>query len=136
MIGDQGNLTILILIGVSCVNTTLTLIAFKKLAKANEVIALLALTNKELRRENKKIEATAKRIFSVVKLHDDDLECAKMQMAQVHHWLGDVLNISNLIDFPEQYVTSSTVIESLQQRVEWEKEIKQKEPNNADYYES
>lgn len=135
MIGDQSNLTILILIGVSCVNTTLTLIAFKKLAKANETTALLALANKELRRENNKIQATAKRIFSVVKLHDDDLECTKIQMAQVHHWLGDVLNISNLIEFPEQYIMSSDVIESLQQRVAWEKEAKQNKPDNADYYE-
>lgn len=121
------------LIITSILNVVLTIILLKKLSQANGDNAKLITKNQQLREENKEIKTTARRVFLIARRHDDDLECVKLQVAQLQHWLGEVLNISNLITPEAPDMTSIERLEEMRQRASWAKEVKNN-TNDTDYY--
>ena len=133
MPGAFVNVETLMLLIASIMNVVSTIILLKKLSETNKDSARLMVKNQQFREENKEIKITAKRVFLITRRHDDDIECMKLQMAQVHHWLGEVLNISGLIEPEPLNMDDTNVIEELRQRAVWAKEA-QKNKTEDDYY--
>ena len=133
MPGAFVNVETLMLLIASIMNVVLTIILLRKLSKTNKDSARLIVKNQQLREENKEIKITAKRVFLIARRHDNDIECMKLQMAQVHHWLGEVLSISSLIEPEPLNMDDTNMIEELRQRAAWAKEA-QKNKTEDDYY--
>jgi hypothetical protein len=104
-----------------------------KLVKKDE---LLEKTISQSLRFNKG-EGTARgvnsEILTITKLNTGNIRTLTKQMDQVQWWLSQ-LNISNLILAKEGEPDSVSVMEELQQRVEWIKELEQRQTNEADFY--
>ena len=133
MPGAFVNVETLMLLIASIMNVVLTIILLRKLSKTNKDSARLIVKNQQFREENKEIKITAKRVFLIARRHDSDIECMKLQMAQVHHWLGEVLSISSLIEPEPLNMDDTNMIEELRQRAAWAKEA-QKNKTEDDYY--
>lgn len=96
--------------------------------------------NKNLRTENTKLytknvylSTTKNKVFRAIALNAEEIECLKSQMALVNRWLGEVLNISNLIPNKEQGIEMSDIIEEWRQRIKWSEEINQ-DLDDDDFY--
>lgn len=96
--------------------------------------------NKNLRTENTKLytknvylSTTKNKVFRAITLNAEEIECLKSQMALVNRWLGEVLNISNLIPNKEQGIEMSDIIEEWRQRIKWSEEINQ-DLDDDDFY--
>lgn len=96
--------------------------------------------NKNLRTENTKLytknvylNTTKNKVFRAIALNAEEIECLKSQMALVNRWLGEVLNISNLIPNKEQGIEMSDIIEEWRQRIKWSEEINQ-DLDDDDFY--
>lgn len=96
--------------------------------------------NKKLREEigifnkgNGTARSTSSRIFMAMQLNAQDIASLKGQMNHVNKWLGDVLNISNLMHNEENKEVTN-IIEELRQSVEWAKEIEKQKVDEQNYY--
>lgn len=72
-------------------------------------------------------------ILTITKLNTGNIKNLTKQMDQVHWWLSQ-LNVSNLIPAKEGETDSISILEELQQRVEWIKELEERQINEADFY--
>lgn len=72
-------------------------------------------------------------ILTITKLNTGNLKNLTKQMDQVQWWLGQ-LNVSNLIPAKEGETDSISVLEELQQRVEWIKQLEERQIDEADFY--
>lgn len=94
------------------------------------------LIKKETRRvnmQNKKLRGTVTKILIVVQSGAEEIVCLRQQMNQVHQWLGEVLNISNLIR-SEEGIDNTVAIEELRQRVGWAEQIERQRVDDRDFY--
>ena len=72
-------------------------------------------------------------ILNITKLNTGNIKTLTKQMDQVQWWLSQ-LNISNLIPAKEGEPDSVSVMEELQQRVDWIKELEERQINEAEFY--
>lgn len=72
-------------------------------------------------------------ILTITKLNTGNIRTLTKQMDQVHWWLGQ-LNVSNLIPAQEGETDSISVLEELQQRVDWIKELEKRQIDEAEFY--
>lgn len=102
-----------------------------KLKKINkELLDLVGIFNQG----NGAARSTNSRVLTVIQSNAEDIKNLKKQMGQVHKWLGDVLGISNLIPNKEEGIDATFIIEELQQRVEWAKELERRQINEEEFY--
>ena len=72
-------------------------------------------------------------ILTITKLNTGNIKTLTKQMDQIQWWMGQ-LNVSNLIPAKEGETDSISVLEELQQRVEWIKQLEQLQIDEADFY--
>jgi hypothetical protein len=108
----------------------------RKLSAVNKRVERVEENIRQNRSESHLAKAVATRNSALVKSQDERIECLEAQMAQVHHWLGDVLQISNLIrcETGENNIDTIDVVRILRERVEWQKEIESRQLDDSNYY--
>ena len=99
-----------------------------------QIIKELVSINKKLRDKDRKYSQEVPRIVRVIDLILKDNSITKEQMAQLHKWLGAVLNISNLIPNESEGIDAACIIDELRERVKWAEEVDKQNIDEENYY--
>ena len=99
-----------------------------------QIIKELVDINKKLRNKDKKYSQEVPRIIRVLDLILADNANTGKQMAQLHKWLGAVLNISNLIPNESEGIDAACIIDELRKRVKWAEEVDKQNVDEENYY--
>lgn len=104
-----------------------------RLIKKDELLEKTISQSLRLNKGNGAARGVNSEILTITKLNTGNIKTLTKQMDQVQWWLSQ-LNISNLIPAREGEVDSISVMEELQQRVDWIKELEQLQLDEADFY--
>lgn len=115
-------------------NTYLIIHLLKEIKELKRVNKELVDRNKKLNKVNGIWRFDAPQILRVTELNAEEIKCLKEQMDLVNKWLGDVLNISNLIPSKESGIEATDVIEELRQRRKWYEELQEKQIDESNFY--
>lgn len=97
---------------------------------------VLADTNRNLERENALLRFSIPRLTMLVQGFSESDNRRKKQVEQIQKYLGEVLEISNLISFEEQGLDPTVVIDELKERLRWAEETRKHQSNNTDYFQA
>jgi hypothetical protein len=108
----------------------------RRLFSVSRKLVLMENENRQIRSESHLAKVVATRNTVLAQSQGEKIECLEAQMSQVHHWLGDVLQISNLIrcETGENTVETADVVELLREKIEWQKEVDLQSQDNSNYY--
>jgi hypothetical protein len=129
MLSKYTDLILLLLMLATTSNFYLTY----KLIKKDESLEKAIKQRLDFNRGEGTARSVNSQILTITKLNTGNIKNITKQMDQVHWWLGQ-LNISNLIPAREGEMDSNTVMEELQQRVEWIKQLEELQIDVADFY--
>ncbi len=115
-------------------NTYLIIHLLKEIKELKRVNKELVDRNKKLNKVNGIWRFDAPQILRVTELNAEEIKCLKEQMDLVNKWLGDVLNISNLMPSKESGIEATDVIEELRQRRKWYEELQEKQIDESNFY--
>lgn len=133
MFTQYADLTLLISAIVQLLIMILIIALLKRVYKVENDNKNLRTENTKLYTKNVYLSTTKNKVFRAITLNAEEIERLKSQMALVNRWLGEVLNISNLIPNKEQGIEMSDIIEEWRQRIKWSEEINQ-DLDDDDFY--
>jgi hypothetical protein len=99
----------------------------KKLKKTDEINARINVRNSVWRIE-------APKILKIGELNANSIKDLSEQQQLLNRYLGEVLNVSNLIPSKELGIEAIDIIEDLRQRVKWHAEIEEAQKIDEDNY--
>lgn len=99
----------------------------KKLKKTDEINARINVRNSVWRIE-------APKILKIGELNANSIKDLSEQQQLLNRYLGEVLNVSNLIPNKELGIEAIDIIEDLRQRVKWHAEIEAQKIDEDNYY--
>lgn len=131
---DVAPLILILLVIGLIASISLIVVLLNAITALKKEDALIRKENRKVNLENKKLRGTVTKILIVVQSGAEEIVCLRQQMNQVHQWLGEVLNISNLIR-SEGGIDNTVAIEELKQRVVWAEQIERQRIEDRDFYE-
>lgn len=134
MLSQYADLVLLIIVVTIFLLLLLVIILLNKVNNVEKENKSLRLQNTTFRTQNIFLHNTHLKMLQVVGLNVEDIKSLKQQMALVNKWLGEVLNISNLIPNKEQGIESSDIINELRQRINWYEEVGKYRIDDSDFY--
>lgn len=115
-------------------NTLANLNQDKEINALKQANRHLSEENKRLNKKNSVWRIEAPKILRIGELNADSIKDLNAQQQMLNKYLGDVLNVSNLIPNKELGVEASDIIEELRQRVKWNTEIEAQHHDEEEYY--
>lgn len=94
---------------------------------------ILATTNRTLEKKVALYEFSLPRITMLVDQLVDDVKQRGKQIDQINRYLGEVLEISNLIGFERKEMNADDIIQELKERLKWAEEAR-KYQISPDYF--
>jgi len=130
-----GNYTDLVLVVVIATQAAIIYLIILGCSADNENKILMA-TNKNLEKENNTLRFSIPRLTKLTEqLVNNDKE-RTIQVQQIQRYLGEVLEISDLIGFDNKDFNAADVIEELKAKVKWAEERRKYQMNQDEnnYY--
>jgi len=112
----------------------LVIIVLNKVNNVEKENKSLRLQNATFRTQNIFLHNTHLKFLQAVGLNVEDISTLKQQMNLVNRWLGEVLNISNLIASKENGIETADIINELKQRIAWYEEVSQNRVSDNEFY--
>lgn len=94
----------------------------------------LSKENIRLKKKNSVWRVEAPRILRIGELNASNIKDLNEQQQLLNKYLGQVLNVSNLIPNKELGIEASDIIEELRQRVRWNEEVEAQHHDEEEYY--
>lgn len=132
MFGQYNDLVLTILILGQI--TIIYLIASDRSEKQKNKI--LSDTNRKLEKENALLRFSIPRLTMLVEQNSERINQRGKQVDQINTYLGEVLQISNLIRFEDKGLDPTAIIEELKEKIRWAEETRKHQSNNTDYFQA
>jgi hypothetical protein len=104
-----------------------------KLKKKDELLEIIIKQTLNFNKGEGTARGVNSQILTISKLNTGNIKTLTKQMDQIQWWMGQ-LNVSNLIPSKEGETDSVSVLEELQQRVEWIKQLEEIQVDESDFY--
>lgn len=134
MFTQYADLILLMMTIIETLTIFLVIMLLNKVNRLERINKLLQSRETSIVTENVGWRTIIPKAIRVSTLNAEDIKSIKEQQALVNRWLGEVLNISNLIPAKEYGIEVSDIIEELRQRVKWQEEIERQQLNDSDFY--
>lgn len=130
----HGDLILMIVsVGVVLI-AIIVIMLLKEIKNLKLIITELIDINTKIRKKTLDHSQDIPRLIRAVDLNVRDISNIKEQMKQVHHWLGEVLNISNLIPNEDKGISAAWIVDELRQRRKWNEELESRRIDDEEYY--
>jgi len=134
MFGNYNDLILVLLILGQV--ATIYLIVLSRSESDSKKNKILITNNTKLKKENNTLRFSIPRLIQLAEQIVDNDKERKIQVQQIQGYLGEVLEISNLIGFDNKDLSAADVIEALKTKIKWAEETRkyQTNQNERDYY--
>lgn len=134
MLSEHTELILGIVIAIVGYNTLSTIGLKEQLSDVKRINTNLLKANKKLNEKNSIWRIEAPKILRVGELNANNIRDLSDQQQLLNKFVGEVLNVSNLIPSKELGIETIHIIEELRQRVQWAEEVEKHQVNDSDFY--
>jgi superfamily I DNA/RNA helicase len=135
MFNQYADLILLIATTVEALTILVVILLLIKVDNLEKINKRIIKRNITLRDENIGWRSTIPRTIRVGEANAKDIKTLSEQQQHLNKFMGQVLNISNLIPNEELGIEASDIIEELRERVKWAEELeKYKETDEENFY--
>lgn len=134
MFNQYADLILLIATLVEVLTIILIIVLLQEVKALKETNAILKTREERAVKENLNWRAIIPKTIRLSEANAQDIKDLSGQQQILNRFVGEVLNVSNLIPNKEFGVEVSDIIEELRERVQWAQELEKYQTDNNDFY--
>lgn len=134
MFNQYADLILLIATLVEVLTIILIIVLLQEVKALKETNAILKTREERAVKENLNWRAIIPKTIRLSEANAQDIKDLSGQQQILNRFVGEVLNVSNLIPNKEFGVEVSDIIEELRERVQWAQELEKYQADNNDFY--
>ena len=129
----QYNDTILIVLILSQIIIIFLILLDRSERQKNKILIDV---NKKLEKENALLRFSIPRLTTLAEQNSDKIDQRGKQIDQINRYLGEVLQISNLIGFKDEGLNAAEIIEELKEKIQWAEKTREYQEDRDEYFQS
>ncbi len=134
MLTQYADLILLIATIVEILTIFLIIVLLREIKTLKKINAISRLREERAVKENISWRSMIPKTIRIGEANAENIKTLSGQQQILNRFVGEVLNVSNLIPNKEFGVEVSDIIEELRARVKWAQELEKYQANNDDFY--